>query len=71
MKNEACVWQGCVFVADDAVLGVSLMFEGKTHTKQRVPLCDEHLQQFGRSRRMLLAPEFLYAKEPGPNGSHV
>lgn len=69
--REPCVWQSCVFVADDVVLGVTLMFDGKTYTKGRIPLCDRHLREFGRSRRMTLRAEFLYAREkqPGPNGS--
>lgn len=72
MKREACVWQSCLYTADDAVLGVTLVFEGKTHTKARVPLCSLHLSQFAMTQRMTLRPEFLFAKEkpPGPNGSH-
>jgi hypothetical protein len=59
-----CVWEGCLFKADDVILGVHLIYEGRSFTKERVPLCGEHLQQFGRSKRMTLRPEFLLAYEP-------
>lgn len=58
-----CVWQACPFKADDAVLDVSLIYGGRTYTKKRVPLCQDHLQQFGVSRRMRLRAEFLLAVE--------
>lgn len=61
---EACVWNGCLYKADDAVLDVHLIYDGRAFTKKRVPLCLGHLQAFGASKRMNLRPEFLLAREP-------
>lgn len=63
MKNEACVWHLCPFKADDAVIDAMLIYEGRSFTKKRVPLCNEHLREFGRSKRMNLEPAFLLALE--------
>jgi hypothetical protein len=63
VKGEACSWHLCLLRADDAVLDVRLIYEGRSFTKKRVPLCREHLQAFGRSRRMNLNPAFLLAVE--------
>jgi hypothetical protein len=64
MEYGPCVWEGCIYKATDAVLDVQLLYEGKTFVKKRVPLCADHLQMFGVSRRMVLRPEFLLAVEP-------
>jgi hypothetical protein len=64
VRREACHWSGCIFQADDAVLDVTLVFEGRTHRKKRVPLCNNHLVEFGRTKRMNLRPEFLFEVEP-------
>jgi hypothetical protein len=57
-----CVWEGCPYKAVDAVIDVHLIYEGRSFTKKRVPLCGDHLTEFGRSRRMVLRPEFLLAR---------
>jgi hypothetical protein len=64
MNEEPCSWYLCVRLADDALRGVELIFEGKLIRKERVPLCDEHMRQFGVSRRMNLNPVFLLATAP-------
>lgn len=64
MKREACHWQDCISKAEDAVLDVVLIFEGRTYTKPRVPLCGPHLVAFGTSGRMTLRAEFLLAVAP-------
>jgi hypothetical protein len=56
-----CVWDGCPYKAIDAVLSVHLIYEGRSFTKARVPLCGDHLREFGRSKRMNLNPVFLLA----------
>ena len=58
-----CVWEGCLYKANDSVLDVHLIWQGKSFTKARVPLCSDHLIQFGRSKRMNLRPEFLLARD--------
>ena len=60
-RHEACVWDGCLYVSDDAVLDVHLLFDGRSFTKPRVPLCNTHLREFQRSGRMNLRSEFLLA----------
>jgi len=50
--------------AVDAVIDVHLIYEGRSFTKKRVPLCRDHLLEFGRSKRMNLSPAFLLAYEP-------
>jgi hypothetical protein len=64
IPGEPCSWHLCVRLADDAVREVQLLYEGKHFTKKRVPLCTEHLQEFGRSKRMNLDPAFLLAASP-------
>lgn len=61
---EACVWEGCLYKSDDVVLDVVLVYEGRSFTKPRVPLCSGHLRSFGATRRMTLRPEFLLAPAP-------
>jgi hypothetical protein len=64
VNREACSWQACLYKADDAVLDVHLIWEGKSFTKKRVPLCGGHLVEFGRTKRMTLKPEMLLTPEP-------
>ena len=61
--RDPCVWQNCVRLADDRLHGVHLVYEGRSITKETVPLCREHLIEAGRSGRCNLRPEFLFAQE--------
>ena len=63
MRVEPCVWHLCPNRSDDSVIDVHLIYEGRSFMKKRVPLCHEHLREFGRSKRMNLAPAFLLAVE--------
>lgn len=64
MDREPCVWEGCIYKSIDAVIDVHLIYEGRSFTKKRVPLCRDHLTSFALNRRMILRPEFLLAVEP-------
>ena len=63
MLKEPCSWHLCPYKAIDALLGVDLIFEGKHYTKKRVPLCQDHLSQFGRSGHLTLKPEMLFTPD--------
>lgn len=62
-SHEPCVWHLCPNRSDDTVPDVHLVWEGRSYTKSRVPLCNSHLREFIRSKRMRLKPEFLLAPE--------
>ena len=64
MTVEPCWWHLCPFVSVDALLDVHLIWEGKSITKRRVPLCAKHLAAFQKSGRVRLQPELLLAPEP-------
>lgn len=61
LAEEPCSWNLCVRLADDALREVNIVYEGTQIYKARVPLCDEHLREFGRSKSMNLNPVFLLA----------
>jgi hypothetical protein len=63
--REPCSWQGCRLLSVEALRGVHLIYDGRSFTKERVPLCGEHLVEAALKKRCDLRPEFLFAKDLG------
>lgn len=62
--TEPCSWNLCPERSTDALLDVTLIFDGRYYSKRRVPLCQTHLEAFRVSGRIVLWPEVLLAVEP-------
>ena len=60
---EACVWEACLYRATDALRAVTLVHEGRSYLKPRVPLCDHHMRLARETGRVVARAEFLFAPE--------